>query len=175
MQLKPDLTTSRVLPAEPERSYTPDQPLGELGFAEQFTIWCLRVQWRISVEGAERSVLLQRAFNALDMPEGAAMVADLALGLSRTVQRPLSIPCPHWRVLTSDEVRILNFISALQQHNTSPRTALDPSWMAAPCGASPIWAPAQRFALALSSAGLMLGAALYSSSPFPEAMPRLLH
>lgn len=173
--MKPAATAPQMFSLDPARPYAPDQPLTELGFAEQFTIWCLRVQWRVSTEGTEKSVLLQRAFDALDMPEGASMVADLAGALSRAVQRPLSIPCPHWRVLTSDEVRVLNFLSALQQQGASPRAALDPSWMTAPCGASPLWAPAQHLALALSAAGLLLGAAHYSSSPFPEAMPRLLH
>lgn len=172
--MKPDMAASRMFSADLKRAYTPDQPLSELGFAEQFTVWCLRVQWRIAADGAERSVLLQRGFDALDMPEGAQMVAELARALSRSVQRPLSIPCPHWRALTSDEVRILNFITALQQGATSP-TRLDPSWVTAPCNASPIWAPAQRFALALSAAGLTLGAFLQTPSPFPEVMPRLLH
>lgn len=157
------------------RAYAPDQPLAELGFAEQFLVWSLRVQWRVSDEGAEKSVLLQRAFDALEMPDGAAMVAELAGTLSRAVQRPLSIPCPRWRVLTSDEVRVLNFVSALQKQGSSPRAALDPAWAAAPCGASPIWAPAQRIALALSASGLVLGTAAQSASAFPDAMPRMLH
>ena len=157
------------------RAYAPDQPLAELGFAEQFLVWSLRVQWRVSDEGAEKSVLLQRAFDALEIPEGAAMVAELAGALSRTVQRPLSIPCPRWRVLTSDEVRVLNFVAALQRQGSSPRAALDPAWTAAPCGASPIWAPAQRLALAFSAAGLVLGGAAPSAAAFPEAMPRMLH
>lgn len=164
-----------IFSSKPARSYAPDQPLAELGFAEQFLVWSLRVQWRVSDEGAERSVLLQRAFDALDLPGGAAMVAELAGALTRTVQRPLSIPCPRWRVLTSDEVRVLNFVAALQRQGASPRTALDPAWAAAPCGASPIWVPAQRLALALSSAGLTLGSAHAPASPFPEAMPRMLH
>jgi hypothetical protein len=157
------------------RSYAPDQPLAELGFAEQFVVWSLRVQWRVAEDGATRSVLLQRAFDALEMPDGAAMVAELASALTRCVQRPLSIPCPRWRVLTSDEVRVLNFVSALQRHGASPQAALDRSWQAAPCGASPNWGPAQRLALALSAAGLTLGMSAPSSAAFPEAMPRLLH
>ena len=161
--------------AKPAQGYGPDQPLCELGFAEQFLVWSLRVQWRVSDEGAERSVLLQRAFDALDLPGGAAMVAELAGALTRTVQRPLSIPCPRWRVLTSDEVRVLNFVAALQRQGTNPRATLDPAWVAAPCGASPIWAPAQRLALALSAAGLILGNTNAPASPFPEAMPRILH
>lgn len=161
--------------SRPAGGYSPDQPLAELGFAEQFVVWSLRVQWRVAEDGTERSVLLQRAFDALELPGGAAMVAELAAALTRTVQRPLSIPCPHWRVLTSDEVRVLNFIAALQRQGASPRAAIDPSWHAAPCGASPIWAPAQRLALTLAAAGLTLGTASYSGVPFPEAMPRLLH
>lgn len=173
--MKPAAALPDILTAEPSRTYAPDQPLAELGFAEQFVVWCLRVQWRMPDEGKERSVLLQRAFDALDLPGGAALVAELAGALTRTVQRPLSIPCPRWRVLTSDEVRVLHFIAALQRQGASPRAALDPSWMAAPCGASPIWAPAQKLALALSAAGLMLGNAHAPASPFPEAMPRILH
>lgn len=161
--------------SSPQSRFHADQPLAELGFAEQFAVWCLRVQWRMPEEGKEPSVLLQRAFDALDLPGGAALVAELASALTRTVPRPLSIPCPRWRVLTSDEVRVLNFIAALQRQGANPRAALDPSFMAAPCGASPIWAPAQKLALALSAAGLMLGSAHAPASPFPEAMPRILH
>ena len=172
--MKPAAALPHIHAAEPSRFHA-DQPLAELGFAEQFAVWCLRVQWRMPEEGKERSVLLQRAFDALDLPGGAALVAELAGALTRTVQRPLSIPCPRWRVLTSDEVRVLHFIAALQRQGASPRAALDPSWVAAPCGASPIWAPAQKLALALSAAGLMLGNAHAPASPFPEAMPRILH
>lgn len=164
-----------IFDAEPAPAYAPDQPLSELGFAEQFLVWSLRVQWRVKADGVDKSLPLQRAFDALDMPEGPAIVAELAAVLSLTVKRPLSIPCPRWRALTSDEVRILNFIAALQRQDGSPRAALDPSWAAAPCGASPIWVPAERLALAFSSAGLMLGAANCAATPFPEAMPRLLH
>lgn len=163
------------LSSRPDDGYLPDQPLAELGFAEQFLVWSLRVQWGIAQDGQEHSVLLQRAFDALELPGGAGMVADLAAALTRTVQRPLSIPCPRWRVLTSDEVRVLNFVAALQRQGATPRAALDPGWRAAPCGASPLWAPAQRLALSLTAAGLVLGTASYSSMPFPEAMPRLLH
>lgn len=164
-----------IFTSEPARSYAPDQPLSELGFAEQFLVWSLRVQWRVTADGVDKSILLQRAFDALDMPEGPDVVAELAAVLSLTVKRPLSIPCPRWRALTSDEVRVLNFIAALQRQGGSPRAVLDPSWATAPCGASPIWVPAQRLALAFSSAGLTLGATSNAASPFPEAMPRLLH
>ena len=164
-----------IFKSEPARSYAPDQPLSELGFAEQFLVWSLRVQWRVTADGVDKSLLLQRGFDALDMPDGPAMVAELAAVLSLTVRRPLSIPCPRWRVLTSDEVRILKFIAALQQERGSPRAALDPAWATAPCGASPIWVPAQRLALAFASAGLMLGATNYTACPFPESMPRLIN
>lgn len=173
--MKSSAAASDIFSSPEPRPYAPDQPLAELGFAEQFLVWSLRVQWSVCDEGAEKSVLLQRAFDALEMPEGAAMVAELAGALSRAVQRPLSIPCPRWRVLTSDEVRVLNFMAALQKQEASPRAALDPAWVAAPCGASPIWAPAQRLALAFTAAGLMLGTAAHSTVAFPEAMPRLLH
>lgn len=160
--------------AEPAQTYAPDQPLSELGFAEQFLVWSLRVQFRIAVEDKGNSFPLQRAFDALDMPEVPAIVAELAAVLALTVKRPLSIPCPRWRTLTSDEARILKFIAALQQRNGSPRNALDPSWATAPCGASPLWVSAQRLALAFASAGLMFGATRYASPPpFPAAMPRL--
>ncbi len=112
--------TLDLFSSKPAAGYAPDQPLAELGFAEQFLVWSLRVQWRVSDEGAEKSVLLQRAFDALEMPDGAAMIAELAGALSQTVQRPLSIPCPRWRVLTSDEVRVLTFVSALQKQGSSP-------------------------------------------------------
>jgi hypothetical protein len=161
--------------SEPVHRYAPDQPLNELGFAEQFLVWSLRVQWRVTAEGAEtKSHLLQRAFDALQMPDGPAIVAELAAVLALTVQRPLSIPCPRWRVLTSDEVRLLNFTAALQRRDGTPGAALDPSWATAPSGASPIWVPAQRLALAFSAAGLIFGSACQGPS-FPEAMPRLLH
>ena len=158
----------------PAAAYTPEQPLSELGFAEQFVVWCLRVQWRTAEDGAARPLLVQRAFDALEMPGGAEIVADLAQALRRAVARPLSIPCPHWRVLTSDEARILGFVGALQrQERASPPFARHGG--AVPCGASPVWAPAQRLALALSAAGLRLGNGLQPGGAFPEAMPRLLH
>lgn len=156
-------------------AYTPDQPPGELGFAEQFVVWCMRVQWRVGEDGAHRSLLVQRAFDALEMPGGAEMVADLAAALTRSIERPLSIPCPHWRVLTSDEARILDFVAGLQRHGAVAQGRFDRSWRAAPCGVSPVWAPAQRLALALSAAGLTLGNGTQPGVAFPEAMPRLLH
>ena len=155
--------------------YAPDQPLGELGFAEQFVVWCLRVQWRIAENGASPSLLVQRAFDALEMPGGAELVADLAAALTRSLQRPLSIPCPHWRVLTSDEARLLDFVAGLQRHGAAAQGRFDRSWRAAPCAVSPVWAPAQRLALTLSAAGLTLGNGTQPGGAFPEAMPRLLH
>ncbi len=162
-------------PARTFSIYEPDQPIGELGFAEQFVVWCLRVQWRLAEDGAGHSLLLQRAFDALELPGGAAMVAELAAALTRTVGRPLSIPCPHWRVLTNDEARVLDFIAGLQHHCQAAQGRFDGSWRAARCGASPVWAPAQRLALALSAAGLTLGNAAQPGVAFPEAMPRLLY
>jgi hypothetical protein len=162
-------------PARSVSAYAPDQPLGELGFAEQFVVWSLRVQWRVAEDGTHRSLLVQQAFDALELPGGAALVAELATALTRSVQRPLSIPCPHWRVLTSDEARILDFIAGLQRHGQTAQDRFDRSWRAAPCGASPVWAPAQRLALALSTAGLTLGIGTQPGVAFPDAMPRLMH
>lgn len=161
---------------QPAAAYAPDQPLGELGFAEQFVVWCLRVQWRHGLEGARPALLVQRAFDALDLPGGAELVADLAAALGRAVARPLSIPCPHWRVLTNDEARILAFVGALQRQDRADAGPFERHGGAAPCGASPVRAPAQRLALALSAAGLRLGNGLLQPGvAFPEAMPRLLH
>ena len=66
----------------PAAAYMPEQPLSELGFSEQFVVWCLRVQWRAAEDGAARPLLVQRAFDALEMPGGAEIVADLAQALS---------------------------------------------------------------------------------------------
>ena len=38
----------------PAAAYMPEQPLSELGFSEQFVVWCLRVQWRAAEDGAAR-------------------------------------------------------------------------------------------------------------------------
>lgn len=164
-----------AIPARPVSTYAPDQPLGELGFAEQFVVWCLRVQWRIAENGASPSLLVQRAFDALELPGGAELVADLAAALTRSIGRPLSIPCPHWRVLTNDEARILDFMAGLQGQTPMAPDRFGRGWQAAPCGALPVWAPAQRLALALSAAGLTLGNGLQPGAAFPQAMPRLLH
>ncbi|MDO8838848.1 MAG: hypothetical protein Q7V31_07935 [Parvibaculum sp.] len=164
-----------AIPARSVSTYAPDQPLGELGFAEQFVVWCLRVQWRIAENGAPPSLLVQRAFDALELPGGAELVADLAAALTRSIGRPLSIPCPHWRVLTNDEARILDLMAGLQGQTPMAPVRFGRGGHAAPCGASPVWAPAQRLALALSAAGLTLGNGLQPGAAFPQAMPRLLH
>lgn len=164
-----------AIPARSVSTYAPDQPLGELGFAEQFVVWCLRVQWRIAENGASPSLLVQRAFDALELPGGAELVADLAAALTRSIGRPLSIPCPHWRVLTNDEARILDLMAGLQGQTPMAADRFGRGGPAAPCGASPVWAPAQRLALALSAAGLTLGNGLQPGAAFPQAMPRLLH
>ena len=69
----------------PAAAYMPEQPLSELGFAEQFVVWCLRVQWRTAEDGAARPLLVQRAFDALEMPGGAEIVADLAQATPSTL------------------------------------------------------------------------------------------
>lgn len=155
----------------PRPAYVADQPLAELGFAEQFAIWTLRVQWTHIGTGKQPSRLLQSAFNALDIPEGAALVAELTDALMQVTGRPLSIPCPKWRVLTTDEARILAFLAALQARDGRPLAACDPAW-ASP-DAKDLWAAAQRLSIAFSTAGLRLGRAPHGELPFPLAMPRL--
>src|SRR3546814_18317365 len=86
----------------------------------------MRVQWTHIGDGRQQSLVLQRACAALDMPEGAALVAELTEALMRATQRPLSVPCPQWRVLTSDEARLLGFITALQSRDGTPPPACDP-------------------------------------------------
>jgi hypothetical protein len=106
------------------------------------------------------------------MPEGAALVAELTGALMRTTQRPLSVPCPKWRVLTGDEARLLGFIAALQSRDGTPLAACDPEWRS-PSHATSIWAPAQRLALALGAAGLYLGATRMGETAFPLIMPQM--
>ncbi len=156
----------------PRLSFRADQPIGELGFAEQFVTWAMRIQWTHIGDGRQQSLVLQRACAALDMPEGAALVAELTEALMRATQRPLSVPCPKWRVLTSDEARLLDFITALQSRDGSPLAVCDPEWRS-PAHATSIWAPAQRLALALSAAGLHLGTTQMGETPFPLAIPQL--
>lgn len=155
----------------PRPAYVADQPLAELGFAEQFAIWAVRVQWTHIGTGKQRSRVLQGAFDALDMPEGAELVAELTDALMQVTGRPLSIPCPKWRVLTTDEARILAFLAALQARDGRPLAACDPAW--ASRDAKGLWAAAQRLAIAFCSVGLRLGMTRMAELPFPLAMPRL--
>lgn len=156
----------------PRPSFRADQPVGELGFAEQFLIWAMRVQWTHIGDGRQQSLVVQRACVAADMPEGAALVAELTGALMRASNRPLSVPCPKWRVLTSDEARLLGFIAALQARDGTPLSACDPEWRS-PRHAMSIWAPAQRLALALAAAGFYLGATRMNEAAFPLAAPQL--
>lgn len=156
----------------PRPSFRADQPVGELGFAEQFVIWAMRVQWTHIGDGRQQSLVLQRACASVDMPEGAALVAELTGALMRATQRPLSVPCPKWRVLTGDEARLLSFIAALQARDGTPLALCDPEWRS-PSHAMSIWAPAQRLALALGAAGLHLGAMWMGEAAFPLAMPQM--
>ncbi|HUD50141.1 hypothetical protein [Parvibaculum sp.] len=160
-------------PAPPRRpAYVADQPVAELGFAEQFATWAMRVQWTHIGDGRQQSLVLQRAFDALDMPEGAELVAELTEALIRSTRRPLSIPCPKWRVLTGDEARLLAFVAAMQARDGTPLADCDPDWRAPKTGSS-VWAPAQRLALAFAAAGLRFGMTRMGEPPFPLAMPRL--
>ena len=154
-------------------SYRADQPLAELGFAEQFVTWAMRVQWTHIGDGRQRSMVVQRAFDAMDMPEGAALVAELTEALMKASARPLAVPCPKWRVLTSDEARLLAFVGAMQARDGTPLAACDPEWRT-PAGASSVWLPAQRLALALTAAGLRFGAARHGATEFPLSAP-LMH
>jgi hypothetical protein len=156
----------------PRLSFRADQPVGELGFAEQFVIWAMRVQWTHIGDGRQQSLVVQRACRVIDMPEGASLVAELTEGLMHACERPLSVPCPKWRVLTSDEARLLGFIAALQTRDGAPLIACDPEWRS-PAHAKSIWAPAQRLALALGAAGLHLGTMQMGEAAFPAAMPQL--
>ncbi len=153
-------------------SYVADQPVAELGFAEQFVTWAMRVQWTHVGDGRQRSLVLQRAFDALDMPEGASLVAELTQALIETTRRPLSVPCPKWRVLTSDEARLLIFLAALQARDGTPLADCDPEWRS-PSAGTAVWPPAQRLALAFAAAGLRFGMTRMGAAPFPLAMPRL--
>lgn len=156
----------------PRSPFRADQPVGELGFAEQFVTWAMRVQWTHIGDGKQQSLVLQRACASVDMPEGAALVAELTDALMRATQRPLSVPCPKWRVLTGDKARLLGFIAALQARDGTPLAACDPEWRS-PSHATSIWAPAQRLALALAAAGLHLGATRMGETGFPLVTPQM--
>ncbi|HEX7775064.1 MAG TPA: hypothetical protein VF449_00890 [Parvibaculum sp.] len=155
-----------------QAAYRADQPVAELGFAEQFVTWAMRVQWTHIGDGKQRSMVVQRAFDAMDMPEGAALIAELTEALMKATARPLAVPCPKWRVLTSDEARLLTFVGAMQARDGTPLAACDPEWRT-PAHASSVWTPAQRLALALAAAGLRFGAARQGETYFPRAAPRL--
>lgn len=158
-------------PRMPSR-YAPDMPLAELGFSEQFLTWAMRVQWAHIGDGRQLSLVLQRAFDALDMPEGAGLIADLTEALIETTTRPLAIPCPKWRVLTGDEARLLNFLAALQARDGTPLADCDPEWRS-PSAGSAVWRPAQKLAIAFAAAGLRFGMERAGVPPFPLVMPAL--
>jgi len=164
----------RALMTTPWRSpsFEPGQPVAELGFAEQFTVWAMRIQWAHIGDGRQRRLLVQRAFDALDLPEGAQLVAELMEALTGAMSRPLAIPCPKWRVLTGDEARLLAFLAALQVRDGTPFATCDPAWRM-PGGTAQVWVPAQRLALAFAAAGLHFGMTEAGCAPFPLAMPRL--
>jgi hypothetical protein len=135
--------------------YHVEQAVSDLGFAAQFVIWAMRVQWNHIGDGRQTSLVVARACNAADMPEGATLIAELTDALIAASSRPLSFPCPKWRVLTGDEARLLAFIAAMQARDGTPLMACDAEWRS-PRHASAVWAPAQRLALALSVAGFYL-------------------
>lgn len=151
--------------------YVPDLPVAELGFAEQFLIWAMRVQWSHIGDGRQNSLVVQRAFDKLDMPEGASLIAELTEALIGASARPSSVPCPKWRVLTGDEARLLNFLAALQARDGAPLAFFAPEWCL-PSHAA-IWPPAQRLALACTAAGLHLGSMRADAPTLRLAMPQL--
>lgn len=166
-------STSRTEPV-----YSADQAVAELCFAGQFAVWALRVHWTSAGSETERGLLLQRAFDVLCIPEGGMLVARLAQALADSSSRPLSVPCPSWRVLTKDEARLLNFLAALQGRDGSPmavwNTTETETERHSPRGSSAIWAPSQRLALAFSAAGLYFSLPRFTDRAAPLAMP-LLH
>lgn len=149
----------------PQTTFYVEQALSDLGFAAQFVVWAMRVQWNHIGDGRQTSLVVARACNAADMPEGAALVAELTEALMSASSRPLSFPCPKWRVLTGDEARLLGFIAAMQARDGTPLMECDAEWRS-PRHATSVWAPAQRLALALSAAGFFL-----ASSGTREAAP----
>jgi len=160
---------SQFLSPRPRPTFHVEQAVADLGFAAQFVVWAMRVQWTHIGDGHETSLVVQRACNAAHMPEGAALVAELTNALMRATSRPLAIPCPKWRVLTNDEARLLGFLSAMQMRDGTPLMECDAEWRE-PRHASAIWNPAQRLALALSAAGLYLTlAATNEATPFDAA------
>ena len=146
--------------------YASDKPVAELGFVEQLTVWALRVQWPLTGDRGRRHALLQRTFHLLQVPEGGALITAIVEALRTTTSRPLSVPCPGWRVLTSDEARLLSFLAALQQREGTPLAACEPEWRTGEQGTA-IWQPAQRLALAFAAAGLHFGTARLAEQPTP--------
>lgn len=143
----------------PRPAFYAEQAVSDLGFAAQFVIWAMRVQWNHIGDGRQTSLVVERACNAAVMPEGASLIAELTEALTHASSRPLAIPCPKWRVLTSDEARLLSFLAAMQTRDGTPLTECDAEWRDTRHARS-IWVPAQRLALALGAAGLYLNAAL---------------
>lgn len=160
---------SQFLAPRPQATFRVEQAVGDLGFAAQFVVWAMRVQWTHIGDGNEISLMVQRACHAAQMPEGAALIAELTGALMRATSRPLAIPCPKWRVLTGDEARLLSFVAAMQARDGTPLMECDAEWRK-PDQASAIWQPAQRLALALSAAGLYLTLpATNEATPFDAA------
>ena len=83
---------SQFLPPRPRATFHVEQAVTDIGFAAQFVVWAMRVQWTHIGDGNETSLMVQRACNAADMPEGAALVAELTNALMQASSRPLAIP-----------------------------------------------------------------------------------
>tara|TARA_R110000824_G_scaffold118960_18_gene272535 strand:- start:64893 stop:65405 length:513 start_codon:yes stop_codon:yes gene_type:complete len=156
----------------PQNGFAVEQAVSDLGFAAQFLTWAMRVQWTHIGDGKHVSRVVERACHAAEMPEGAALIAELTDALIRASSRPLSIPCPKWRVLTGDEARLLGFVAALQARDGTPLAACDSEWRE-PRHASAIWAPAQRLALAMSAAGFYLVAPVLTGTAVSPDAARL--
>lgn len=155
-----------------QNGFAVEQAVSDLGFAAQFLTWAMRVQWTHIGDGRHVSKVVERACHAAEMPEAAQLIAELTGALIRASSRPLSFPCPKWRVLTGDEARLLGFVAAMQARDGTPLAACDREWRA-PRHASAIWAPAQRLALAMSAAGLYLTPPAYAGGMSPDMAARL--
>lgn len=164
---------SQFRPPRSRPAFYVEQAIGDLGFGAQFVIWAMRVQWTHIGDGKQTSLVVERACNAADMPEGASLFAELTEALTHASSRPLAIPCPKWRVLTSDEARLLGFVAAMQARDGTPLAECDAEWRE-PRHASSIWVPAQRLALALSAAGLYLNVSPVVTTA-NESDPALYH
>ncbi|MES1989661.1 MAG: hypothetical protein V4441_01765 [Pseudomonadota bacterium] len=166
-----DLARFTSLPPRP--TFHVEQALSELGFAAQFIVWAMRIQWAHIGDGRQTSLVIDRASHGVDMPEGAALVAELTEALIAATSRPLSIPCPKWRVITGDEARLLGFLAAMQARDGTPLAVCNAEWRS-PRHASSIWSPAQRLALAMTSAGLYLTTPATGLTP-PIDAPAMFH